>query len=192
LDAPSDHQSAGTGSPAWFVALLGLAAAVAVGLYVFGTEHVPDYSIGLFGSTGEDTLPLKSWMATGVLALAAVQLCLALWIYGELPKIKAAAGRVVTVHRAIGAIAILLSLPIAYHCILAYGVQTDIDRRIAVHSLAGCFLYGAVAAKLLIVRSKRFPGWTLPLAGGTLVLVIAILWYTSALWYFDDFSLPSL
>jgi hypothetical protein len=61
-----------------------------------------------------------------------------------------------------------------------------------VHSLVGCFFYGAVAAKLLIVRSRRFPGWTLPLAGGTLVVAVAILWYTSALWYFDDFSLPSL
>ncbi len=60
------------------------------------------------------------------------------------------------------------------------------------HSLAGCFVYGAIAAKLLIVRSRRFPGWALPLAGGTLVVVVAILWYTSALWYFDDFSLPAL
>ena len=45
-----------------------------------------------------------------------------------------------------GVAAILLTLPIAYHWILAYGVQTHIDRRVAVHSLAGCFLYGAIAA----------------------------------------------
>jgi hypothetical protein len=51
---------------------------------------------------------------------------------------------------------------------------------------------GAVAAKVLIVRSRRFPGWTLPLAGGSLVALIAILWYTSALWYFDNYSLPAL
>jgi len=80
--------------------------------------------------------------------------------------------------------------PIAYHCAFAYGVQTNIDARVAVHSLAGCFFYGAVAAKLIVVRSRRLPGWALPLAGGTLVALVAVLWYTSALWYFDDYSLP--
>jgi hypothetical protein len=34
------------------------------------------------------------------------------------------------------------------------------------------------------------PGWGLPLAGGTLVVLVAVLWYTSAFWYFDDYSLP--
>jgi hypothetical protein len=173
-------------------ALAGLAAAVTAGLYVFGTEHVPDYSTGLFGVSGEDTLSLKSWLATGVLALAGVQLGLDLWMHGRLPRVAAPGGRVATLHRLFGLTAILLTLPIAYHCILAYGVRTHIDTRIQVHSLAGWFLYGAVAAKLLIVRSRRFPGWTLPLAGGTLVTVVAVLWHTSALWYFDDFSLPSL
>ena len=95
------------------------------------------------------------------------------------------------VHRAIGAGALLLSIPLAYHCAFAYGVQT-FDTRIAVHSLAGCFFYGAFAAKLTIVRSPRLPGWVLPLAGGTLVVLIAVLWYTSALWYFNGFTLPSL
>ena len=49
-----------------------------------------------------------------------------------------------TTHRTIGIVAILLTLPIAYHCALAYGVQTHIDARIAVHSIVGCFLYGAI------------------------------------------------
>ena len=69
---------------------------------------------------------------------------------------------------------------------------TRSDARVAVHSLAGCFLYGAFAAKLIIVRSPRLPGWALPLAGGTLVVLVAVLWYTSALWYFNDYSLPLL
>ncbi len=166
---------------------------IAVGLYVFGTEHTPDYSgTGLFGKTATDTLPLKSWLATGVLALAAVQIGLALWMYGKLPGIAASGTRPRTVHRAVGTVAVLATLPIAYHCAFAYGVETNIDARVAVHSLAGCFLYGAIAAKLVIVRSRRLPGWALPLAGGTLVTLVAVLWYTSALWYFDDYSLPSL
>jgi hypothetical protein len=90
-----------------------------------------------------------------------------------------------------GVSAIVLTLPIAYHCMRAYGVQT-FDARIAVHSIAGCFVYGAFAAKVAIVRSRRLPGWTLPLAGGILVSLVALLWYTSALWYYNDFTVPLL
>jgi hypothetical protein len=99
---------------------------------------------------------------------------------------------VITTHRTIGVVAILLTLPIAYHCALAYGVQTHIDTRIAVHSLVGCFLYGAVVAKLLIVRTNPLSRWILPMAGGAVVVLVAVLWYTSALWYFSDYSLPAL
>jgi hypothetical protein len=172
--------------------LAGLGLAIAAGLYVFGTEHAPDYSTSLFGRSAADTLPLKSWLATGLLAFAVAQLGLALWMYGRLPGIAATRAPIGNVHRAVGVAALLLTLPIAYHCAFAYGVKTNIDARVAVHSLAGCFFYGAVAAKLTIVRSRRLPGWMLPLAGGTLVVLVAVLWYTSALWYFNNFSLPAL
>ena len=173
--------------------LAGLAAAlIGVGLYALGTQQTPDYNTSLFGVSGQDTLTLKSWLATGVLAFAVIQLGLALWMYGRLPFVAVAPPEVGRVHRAIGAAAILLSVPIAYHCAFAYGVQTRIDTRIAVHSIAGCFLYGAVIAKVVLVRSPgwRVPGWGLPLLGGTLVATVAVLWYTSALWYFNDFRLP--
>ena len=171
----------------------GLALAIAAGLYAFGTQHVPDYSgTALFGRTAADTLSLKSWLATGLLALASLQLGLALWIYGKLPGIDAAGPRTANLHRALGIMALLVTLPIAYHCAFAYGVQTNIDARVAVHSLAGCFFYGAVAAKLVTVRASGLPGWALPLAGGTLVVLVAVLWYSSALWYFNDYSLPLL
>jgi Family of unknown function (DUF6529) len=173
--------------------LAGLAAAaLGVGLYAFGTQHTPDYSISLFGQSGPDTLSLKSWLATGVLAFAVVQLGLALWMYGRLPGVAVAPPQVGRVHRAVGTAAILLSIPIAYHCAFAYGVQTDVDTRVAVHSIAGCFLYGAFAAKLVLVRSPswRVPSWGVPVLGGALVATVAVLWYTTALWYFNDFKLP--
>jgi Family of unknown function (DUF6529) len=173
--------------------LAGLAVAlVGAALYVLGTSHTPDYSTTLFGQSGPDTLSLKSWLATGVLAFAVLQLGLALWMYGRLPWIATAPPAIGPVHRAIGAAAILLTIPIAYHCAFAYGVQTKIDTRIAVHSIAGCFLYGAFASKLLLVHTPgwRRPGWSLPLVGGALVATVVVLWYTSALWYFNDFSLP--
>jgi hypothetical protein len=168
------------------------AAALAGGLYVFGTEHTADYSIALFGQVGPDTLSLKSWLATGVLAFAAVQVGLALWMYGRLPGVGLAPPPIGNVHRAVGAAALLLTIPIAYHCAFAYGVKTDVDTRVAVHSLAGCLLYGAFVAKVVLVRSgpRRLPGWALPLAGSSLAIVVAVLWYTSALWDFNEFSLP--
>ena len=184
--------AAGRRLGAWLSLPLLVAAAVTVGLYVFGTQHVPDYSTSLFGATAADTLPLKSWLGTGLLALAGVQVALATWMYGRLPWAGVAPGSVVTGHRVVGACALLLTFPLAYHCAFAYGVQTNVDARVAVHSLAGCFFYGAFAAKVTIVRSRRCPGWTLPAVGAVLAGLVAVLWYTSALWYFNGYRLPIL
>ena len=59
-----------------------------------------------------------------------------------------------------------------------------------VHSLAGCFFYGAFVAKVLLVRSRRLPGWVLPVAGDVLVTIVGVLWYASALWFFYGYHLP--
>src|SRR5689334_20894217 len=75
------------------------------------------------------------------------------------------------------------------HCLLAYSVQLT-TARVAVHSLAGCFFYGAFTAKVLLVQSRRLPGWALPAAGGALAILVAVLWYTSALWYYNGYQLP--
>ena len=167
-------------------------AAITVAIYAVGRSINPDYSgVALFGKTATDTLPLKSTLASIVLGLAGFQLLSATWIYGKLPGLGGRPGWLPPLHRLAGVSAILVSLPIAYHCMRAYGVQT-FDSRIAVHSIAGCLVYGAFVAKVTIVRSRRFPAWTLPLAGGILVTLVAVLWYTSALWYYNDFSLPLL
>jgi hypothetical protein len=84
-----------------------------------------------------------------------------------------------------------VTVPIALHCLIVYGVQLT-SLRVAIHSVAGCLLYGAFAAKVLAVHSRRLPGWLLPLAGGTLAVVITVLWYTSALWYYNGYQLPHL
>jgi hypothetical protein len=158
-------------------------------VYLLTQLVTPDPTTGLFGQSPADTLSVKSWLASGVLALAAFQLYSALWIYGRLPWRKPAwLGRV---HRATGYAAIALSLPIAYHCLVAYGFRS-FDRRTLVHSLVGCFFYGAFAAKVIVVRSRRLPRWMLPVAGGTMLTLVVVLWYSAALWYFNNFNAPGL
>jgi Family of unknown function (DUF6529) len=169
--------------------VLGAAAAVNIALAVFGVEHTPNYTFSLFGFSAANAFSLKSKVATGVLALALLQLLLALWMYGKAPGGVTAPRPVRRVHRICGIVLLVATLPVAVHCMYAYGVQTT-SARVTVHSLAGCFFYGAFVAKVLVVRSRRMPGWVLPVAGGVLVSVVAVLWYTSALWFFDGYRLP--
>jgi Family of unknown function (DUF6529) len=166
-----------------------LAAAVTAVLVVVGRVHQPDYSATIFGQSALGALALKSWLATVTLGLAGVQVLLALWLYRKLPLVPAPGRWVGVAHRLTGVVLIGVTIPVAVHCLNAYGVQLS-SLRLAVHSLAGCFLYGAFAAKVLLVHSRRLPGWALPVAGGTLVTAVVVLWYSAALWYFNGFALP--
>ena len=166
-----------------------LALTVSAALYTFGSLHTPNYAVSLFGQSGVSANIIKGDLGTAMLGLALYQLVLALWMFGRLPGFGPGPTPVHAAHRAGGALLFLLSLPIAYHCITAYGVQLT-TARVSLHSLAGCFFYGAFAAKIVIVRSRHLPGLALPLAGGTLVTLIAVLWYTAALWQLNGFSSP--
>jgi hypothetical protein len=168
-----------------------VAAGVAVALYVAGRVHTPNYTFGLFGRVGLGAVTLKSMLATIAVGMAALQVLLALWIYRKLPLAGQPPHPVRLTHRIIGFALFALTVPIAVHCLIAYGVQLT-SLRVAVHSLAGCFFYGAFAAKVLLVHSKRLPGWALPVAGGTLAVLAGVLWYTSALWYYNGYQLPGL
>jgi hypothetical protein len=44
----------------------------------------------------------------------------------------------------------------------------------------GGAFFGAKAAKVLIVRMKRYPVWVIPTAGGLLFTTLIVVWYTSA------------
>jgi hypothetical protein len=168
-----------------------LAAAVTGTLYTVGRLHAPNYTVSLFGQAGLAAITLKSLLATIVLGLAIVQVLLALWMYRKLPLAGRPPRPVRLSHRLIGFGLFALTLPIAMHCLLAYGVQLT-SIRVAVHSLAGCVFYGAFTAKVLFVQSRRLPGWVLPAAGGALAVLVAVLWYTSALWYYNGYQLPGL
>jgi Family of unknown function (DUF6529) len=131
------------------------------------------------------TIAAKAWLATAVIVLALVQVTTAARIYGRL-RFLPVRGRVVsTIHRWSGRSALVVSLPVFFHCVTILGFQTP-DARVAAHSVAGTFLYGVFAAKILIVRDRELPSWVLPVAGVTLASVLGVLWATSSLWYFTN------
>jgi len=169
------------------IAAAGLAVTAAI--FIFGRVHTPDSYLGLFGRSYANVIPLKSLLATIALVLAGVQLVLALWIYQKLPGAGRAPKPVGLTHRVVGGVALVVTLPVALHCLLAYGVQFYTPR-VAIHSIAGCFFYGVFVAKVIAVQSRRISGWVLPVAGGLLVVILVVLWYTSSLWYYNGFSLP--
>jgi hypothetical protein len=186
-DQMTAPRAPGAGAAGWRLAGIGLlAAGVAAALYVAGRLHRPDYSFSLFGA---DPVPPKSVLATIALGLAVLQVLLALWMYRKLPLAGRPPRPVPVTHRVTGFALVALTVPVAVHCLIAYGVQLT-SPRVAVHSVAGCFFYGAFTAKVLLVRSRRLPGWALPAAGGMLAIIIGVLWYTSALWYYNAYQPP--
>src|SRR6266851_10220335 len=128
-----------------------LAVGVAVALYAVGRLHTPNYTISLFGRTGLDAVALKSTLSSIALGLAGLQVLLALWIYRRLPLAGSPPRPARPAHRVIGFGLFALTVPIAVHCLIAYGVQLT-SLRVAVHSLAGCFFYGAFVAKVLLAQ----------------------------------------
>ena len=129
------------------------------------------------------TIAAKAWFATAAFALAFVQVTTAARIYGKLRLLPERGPAVARVHRWSGRIAFLCTLPVFFHCVTILGFQAP-DARVAIHAIAGTFLYGVFVAKVLIVRDHSLPAWALPTAGLTLASLVAVLWFTSSLWYF--------
>jgi hypothetical protein len=63
-----------------------------------------------------------------------VQVLLALWLYRKLPLAGSPPRPVRPAHRILGFALFAVTVPIAVHCLLAYGVQLS-SARVAVHSL---------------------------------------------------------
>jgi hypothetical protein len=130
-----------------------------------------------------DTIHMKAWLATGAITLGLFQVLSAARLF-ELFHC-APSGRVWgRMHRASGYLAILLTLPVAYHCIFLLGFDTT-SPRVAIHSVLGSAFYGAFLVKVILVRSRGLPGWALPVAGGLLFAILAALWLTSSLYFFS-------
>jgi hypothetical protein len=97
----------------------------------------------------------------------------------------------------VGATALLLSVFVAYHCLWALGLETGrfhdgtrVPVRTVVHGVLGCAVVGAVVVKVAAVRSRRAPGWFLPVAGGLLFALLIAVVLTSAGWYLGTKGWP--
>jgi hypothetical protein len=160
--------------------LIGGAVSVALGAY--GKLHDPSpVVVNLAGFSSPITV--KVWLASVAVLFAIVQLVTALAMYGKLPGVSNAPAWTSTVHRWSGRIAFLLAIPVALHCLYALGFD-GYTPRVLVHSLLGCFFFGAFTAKMLLLTRKGLPGWALPVFGGLVFTALAGLWLTSSLWFF--------
>jgi len=155
--------------------------AVAVGFVAGKTIRQP-YEAPFPHRFFSDTLHMKAWLITAVSLLSIGQLLTASRIY-ELLRFPPKGRFYHLVHRWSGRAAILLTLPAAYDCIFLLGFETG-GPRVWIHSLLGSCFYGAVVAKVFVVRSSGFGACALPLAGGALFCTILGIWLTSALWFF--------
>ena len=137
-------------------------------------------------SVFSSTIAAKVWLASIAFGFAIVQVTTGARIFGKLKHVIPLSPSIVApIHRWSGRLAILFTLPVAFHCIFILGFQTNSPRVLA-HSIVGSFVYGVICLKLLMVHSRKYPSWALPLAGGTLFAVLVTLWSTSAAWYFTS------
>ena len=157
----------------------------------------PTTTLGGTRTLGFDTvLAMKVALSVVIGALAVLQVLGALWLYGKLGI--SAPSWLGTAHRISGTVALLLAVFVGYHCIWALGLESGhlpdgekVPLRTVVHGVAGCAVFGAVVVKVTAVRSKRAPGWFLPVAGGLLFALLVAAVLTSAVWYVDQKGWPT-
>jgi hypothetical protein len=190
-EAPGSPPAPAPATTASLLIILLVGALVTLLFGVYASIHDPtgETTIALFFS---NTVSMKVWFTTLSLLFAVLQVLTALRLYGKIKIPKAFPTWLPDAHRLFGTLAFLLTLPVAFHCLWSFGFEsTSSQTRRYVHSLAGCLFYGAFASKVLAVRTKRLPGWVLPVLGGFTFSLLVVLWTTSSLWFFQNRSFPS-
>ena len=181
---------------------------MAVPLTAFAAGAVVALLVGIFGRVHDPTLAdtttlgfrtvidMKVVLSVAIGVLAVLQVIGALWMYGKLGE--TAPSWLGTAHRISGAIAVVLILFVSYHCVwtlgLASGTFADgepVSTRTVVHGILGCAVIGALVVKVVAVRSRRAPGWFLPVAGGLLFALLIAAVMTSAVWYIGAKGWPA-
>src|SRR5206468_743215 len=118
---------------------------------------VASFYSNILTSVFSSPIAAKAWLATAALVLAVVQVSTGARIFGKLKHvIRIPPPFVNRVHRWSGRLAILCTLPIAFHCIFILGFQS-FDTRVLVHSILGSFVYGVIAVKVFYARDRDHP-----------------------------------
>jgi len=164
----------------------GLGAVIAIAFGAYARVHDPSgETVAVLFFSGQ--IQLKAWLATVAFVLAGLQVLSALWLYGKIGS--GAPAWLGDVHKLLGTLAFLFTLPVAYHCLWSLGYSADPTfDRVFVHSLVGCLFYGAFVSKVLVVRTADLPGWALPVAGGAVFTTLVLVWFTSSFWFFTTFD----
>ena len=170
------------------VLLVGVLVSLLFGVYASVHDPTGQTTIALFFS---NTVGMKVWFTTIAMVFAILQVLTALRLYGKVKIPKEFPPWLGDVHRLFGTLAFIFTLPVAFHCLWSFGFESSASQtRRYVHSLVGCMFYGAFASKVLAVRTKRLPGWTLPVIGGITFTLLVVLWTTSSLWFFQNREFP--
>jgi hypothetical protein len=175
------HATPPTTRTAVLVVPAAIGIAVAVGLGVYGRLHEPALvAVNVAGFSSP--IAVKSWLATAAFVLALVQLGSALVMWGKVPGV-AAPSWIGGLHRWSGRLAVLVTVPVAVHCLYALGFDFSAPRAL-VHSLLGCFFYGVFVTKMLALSRPHLPDWSLPVIGGLTFSALTGLWLTASVWFF--------
>jgi hypothetical protein len=183
-EAPLPPQSAGSVTAKLVIPSL-IGALVALTLGIYGHLHSPTgIAVNVAGFSSPGTA--KSWLATGAVIAAVIQVVSALIMYGKI-RVQAPSW-IGGLHKWSGRIAFLLAVPVAVHCLYALGFQTY-STRVLIHSLLGCAFFGAFTVKMLVLPKKDMPGWLLPALGGLAFTALTGIWLSSAYWFFSTFGI---
>lgn len=185
LPAPDEQPAvpATSGGIRLLLAFVLIGAAVAVALGVYGRVHEP--TGGALITLGfPSAIWMKVTLSSVAMVLGVVQVVTALRMFGRIGR-GPASRAVAVAHRISGAMAVVVSVPVAFHCLWSFGFGAY-DVRVLTHSLSGCVFYGVFVTKMLTLRSHRVPGWALPWLGGALFTVLVVVWLTSAMWFFTS------
>lgn len=181
LATPGAPMPAPTTVPPRLIVPLLIAALVSLTLGLFARFHVASgiaVDVGGFSSAQS----AKAWLTSVAAVLAVGQLISALIIYGKI-RVKAPSW-IGAFHRWSGRVAFFATIPVAMHCLFAFGFE-DYSIRVLIHSLLGCLFYGVFTLKMLVLTKRGLAGWVLPLVGGLVFTVLIAIWSTSALWFFS-------
>ena len=130
--------------------------------------------------TRGNVVEVKVMLASVILALAAYQVVLMAVGYGKVRPPFLGSRAASFAHRAIGDAIVAVSLVVAVMCIGYAGFEAEEGTRTVVHIVAAIALLCTLALKVAVVRGWLPLGRFLPPLGGTVFVLFAITWLTSA------------